>query len=124
MARQEIPFFVPLGTRSDAYSAAIPVLTFTFTDTVNLEQTEMVNGPRTLLIYHNTAAPNGNANAEVKSVVNVNGRVLDQNFLMGSGDAAVMGPFDKPGFLQAVEQKLFMISNSNLIEVAVIRLPQ
>ena len=121
MARQDIAPVVPLGNKVSLYTLTAFHFTMTPTDPVNFEQTELPNGQRTLLIYHNTAI--GPQNAEVKSVQNRNGRLLDQNFSIGAGEVAVMGPFDKPGFNQAVERKLFMISSDAGIEVAVIQLP-
>ncbi len=118
MARQEIPVFIPLGTKVSVYIGSDPFLTFTPV-IPDREQTELPRGKRTLLIYHNPTG--GSLNAEVKSVQNRNGRQLDQNFQLNAADAALMGPFDQPGFLQAVEKKLFMIGSTGL-EVAVIQL--
>ena len=122
MPRQEIVPFVPLGTKENAYAQLDDaLLNFVPTDPVNDEQTELPAGKRTLLIYHNTSG--GNENAEVKTVVNLNGRTLDQNFQLNAADAAMMGPFDRPGFFQTAERKLFMISSDAALEVAVIQLP-
>ena len=122
MPRTDVPVFVVRGTKVRSYVGAQgdPFLTFVAVS-VNAEQTELPPGKRTLLLYHN---PTGGAlNAEVKSVQNFNSRILDQNFQIGAADAALMGPFDRPGFIQAVERKLFMIGGTGL-EVTTIQLTQ
>jgi hypothetical protein len=119
MPRTDVPVFIPRGTKVRNYvGALLPFLTFVAVS-VNAEQTELPSGKRTLLLYHNPTG--GNLNAEVKSVQNRNTRVLDQNFQLNAADAALMGTFDQPGFLQAVEKKLFMIGGTGL-EVTAIQL--
>lgn len=118
MARQVHTVQTPLGAYGDYTPANIANVVFLASDIANAEEVAFTG--RELILARNVGGVN--QVAIVESAPDPFNRSGDQTFIVTPGTTAMMGPFLRPGFIQAGGLLHFNGSGSDL-EWAVITLP-